>query len=236
MTPSRLLAIAAMTAALAGCLDTGGPGSSFIADYQFGNPATSEGWAAGAVDFPAVEEADVGFIGDVRTRPEELGTTLQALYLRGTNVSDDLFMYWWRKLDGFVPNAPYSVGFDVEYISAFSQDCTTGVGPATWIKAGILNVAPVRSVDQAGWYRLNADKGQHAQGGATVVTLGDMRNNRIGCTGVYGLWARHSGEDVVTITANSAGELWLILGTESSFGVPHDIFFTRFGIRFRPAD
>lgn len=238
MTPSRLLMFASLTAFTGACLDTGSPSNTFIADFQFGNPQTTAGWVASSADYSAAAEGEVGFIGDVRVRPEEMGGTLQALYLRGNNTSDDLFMFWYRKLDGFLPNAQYRVGFDVEYISNVSQDCTTGVGPSTWIKAGILGIAPVRTLDQAGWYRVNFDKGQQAQGGATVVTVGDIRNNRIGCVvgAPYGLWARHSGEDAVTVTADAAGELWLILGTESGFAMPHDIYFTRFGVRFRPVE
>lgn len=238
MTPSRLLMIAALTAASAGCLDTGSPSSSFVADFQFGNPQTTAGWVASAADYSAADEGLVGFVGDVRVRPEDIGSTLQALYLRGNNVSDDLFMFWYRKLDGFLPNTEYTAGFDVEYISNVSQDCTSGVGPSTWIKAGLLGTAPVTTVDQTGWYRVNFDKGQQAQDGGTVVNVGDIRNNRIGCVagGPYGLWARHSGEDAVTVTSNAAGEVWLILGTESGFEAVHDIYFTRFGVRFRPVE
>ncbi len=237
MTPTRLLpATLALAALLAGCLDTGAPDNSFVADYQFGIPPTPEGWSASFADFPASQEGDVGFLAGVRSRPEEIGSSLQALYLRGDNISDDLFMYWFRRIDGFLPNAAYRIGFDVEYISNVSRDCDVGVGPSTWIKAGVVNVAPARVLDQDGWYRMNIDKGQQSQGGATVVNMGDIRNNRVGCVigAPYGLWARHSGPNAITVTTDANGALWIILGTESGFEVVHDIYFTRLAVRFEP--
>lgn len=239
MTPTRRLpATLVLATLLAGCLDTGAPDNFFVADYQFGIPPTPEGWSASVADFPAHQEGDVGFLGDVRPLPEELGSNLQGLYLRGDNISDDLFMYWFRRIDGLQPNAAYGVGFDVEYVTNVSRDCDVGVGPLTWIKAGIVNIAPARVLDQDGWYRMNIDKGDQSQGGATVVNMGDIRNNRVGCVSgdPYSLWARHSGPNAVTVTTDANGALWIVLGTESGFEVAHDIYFTRLAVRFEPVE
>ncbi|MCL4865330.1 MAG: hypothetical protein KJZ47_05510 [Gemmatimonadales bacterium] len=237
MRTTHLLAAACTALLSSACLlDTGEPDTSFIADYQFGVGQTASGWAAGAVDFPAAEEGDVGFVGDVRVRPEETLDLAPALYLQGANVSGDLFMYWYRMIDGFVPNAEYTIGVDIEYSSRFGRDCTTGAGPTTWIKAGAVGVEPSRSVDQSGNYRLNVDKGQHATGGATVLSLGDLRTNAPGCivNGPYSVWGRHSGQDALRVRASAAGQLWLIFGIESTAAGTLTMYINRFGVRFRP--
>lgn len=236
---ARRLPLLAVAALAGGCLlDTGEPDNSFIADYQFANPQTVVGWSAAASDYPAAQEEAVGFVGDVRPRPEVTGSILPALYLRGDNISDDLFMYWYRKVTGFVPNAAYRLGFDVEYISNFSRDCSVGTGASTWIKAGASNIEPRPVLGNDQYYRMNIDKGEQSQSSSTVLNLGDIRNNRVGCgpQDLYGLWGRHSGEDAITVTANANGELWLLVGTESGFEGPHDLYITRFGVRFRPVE
>jgi len=237
MRATRVLTAVLAATLSSGCLlDTGEPDNSFIADYQFGVGQTTSGWAPGAVDFLAAEENDVGFVGDVRIRPEETLDLAPALYLQGANVSGDLFMYWYRMIDGFVPDAEYTLGVDIEYISRYGRDCTSGAGLTTWIKGGATNVEPVRSVDQSGWYRLNVDKGQHAQGGATIPTLGDIRTNALGCipNGPYSVWGRHTGQDAFRVRASSAGQLWLIIGIESTAAGTVDIYIDRLGVRFRP--
>lgn len=239
MKPTRLLLAVVLVLPTGGCLlDTGTPDNSFIADYQFGSGQTPIGWSAGAVDFPVAQEGTVDFVGDVRIRPQETLDQAPALYLRGTNVSSDIFMYWYRRVDGFLPNAEYTIGVDVEYISNFGRDCTSGAGPVTWIKAGAVSVEPVRSVDQGQSYRLNVDKGQAGIGGATVLSLGDLRNNAVGCipNGPYAVWARHSGQDAVRVRANANGQLWLILGVESTAPGTLDVYINRFGVRFRPVE
>lgn len=239
MRSTRLLTAGLLATLAGGCLlENGEPDNSFIADYQFGAGQTATGWSAGAVEYPEAQESAVGFVGDVRVRPEETLDQAPALYLQATNVSSDMFMYWYRMVDGFVPDAEYSIGVDVEYISNFGRDCTSGAGPISWIKAGAVNVEPERTVDQGGTYRLNIDKGDQATGGATVPTLGDLRSNATGCipNGPYAIWARHSGQDAFRVRASSAGRLWLILGVESGANVTLDAYINRFGVRFRPVD
>ncbi|MDZ4672856.1 MAG: hypothetical protein SGI84_00290 [Gemmatimonadota bacterium] len=239
MRTSHILTVG-LTATLAGgcLLDNGEPDNSFIADYQFGSGQTVSGWSAGAVEYPAAQETTVGFIGDVRIRPQETLDQAPALYLKADNVSSDIFMYWYRVVDGFLPDAEYSIGVDLEYISNFGRDCTSGAGPITWLKAGVVNVEPVRTVDQSGTYRLNIDKGQQATGGPTIRTLGDLRNNAVGCipNGPYAAWARHSGQDAFRIRASSTGQLWLIFGVESGAAGTLDAYINRFGVRFRPVE
>lgn len=153
-----------------GCLlDVDAPDFSILTDFQF---ATSgEAWEPGVVDYPAADEAAVGFLGDRRARPAESGATDLALYLRGDNVSNDLFMYWSRRYTGLFPEQTYSVTIDLEYLSNASRDCTTGPGPVTWLKLGLTGVEPLRFLDQDSWYRLSLDKGQQGQGSATTVVL-----------------------------------------------------------------
>jgi len=218
-----------------GCLlDVDAPDFSILTDFQF---ATSgEAWESGVVDYPAADEAAVGFLGDRRPRPAESGSTDLALYLRGDNVSNDLFMYWSRRYAGLFPEQTYSVTIDLEYLSDASRDCTTGPGPVTWLKLGLAGVEPLRFLDQDNWYRLSLDKGQQGQGSATTVVLGDIRNNRAGCTAgaPYTAWARQTLPEALVVRASAEGTVWIIVGTESAFAGPHDIYLSRLRLRWRP--
>lgn len=218
-----------------GCLlDVDAPDFSVLTDFQFAESGT--GWTAAAVDYPAAQEGDVAFVGDRRERPAESGSTDQALYLSGNNISDDLFMYWSRQFDGLFPEQLYSVTIDLEYISNVSRDCTAGLGPSVWLKVAFSTVEPTRVLDQDNWYRLNIDKGQQSQGSAAAVVLGDIRNNRAGCdsNAPYTLWARQSVPEALTVRATPEGRVWIVVGTESGFEAPHDIYFSRLRLRWRP--
>jgi hypothetical protein len=240
MKPVRLLVLVTLATGLGGCLlDTAEPDNSFIADYQFGVGQNASGWTSGVVDFRLEDETSVGFLSDVRPLPDEVLDSSPSLYLEATNISADLFMYWFRPVEGLLPNTEYTIGVDLEYLTNYGRDCTSGAGPVSWFKAGVIGAEPLRTVDPTGWYRLNVDKGNLAIGGATIPTLGDLRNNSVGCipNGPYALWARHSGQDAFRVRTDTAGRLWLIFGVESSAPLePLRVYFSRFGVRFRPTE
>lgn len=201
---------------------------------EFGFAVLDPEWQAGVADFPAEQEEEIGFIADRRDLPGELGVTTPGLYLRGFNLSDDLFMFWKRRLTGLEPSTTYRVTVGVEYASNIQQGCTVGNGPSVWIKAGLSDDEPQRILMPDGTYRMNVDKGEQSQSGPTILNLGDIRNGQAGCSesALYGINTRRSVVHAFTITSSPVGAVWVIMGTESGFEAAHDIYFMRLRYEF----
>lgn len=223
----KLLPAAALL--LAGCLGATDLSPGFTIPYDFN--ALNTGWVAGAADYPASQTAAVGLVGDVRNLPAPLATTSVGLYLKGTNVSGDLFLYQTRYVTGFAANHTYTATLQVEYASAIQQDCTTGPGPVTFIKAGVTATAPVVTADAQGVLRLNIDKGTGTSPGA-FTQLGDITSGLPGCPtpGTYSAWGTPIRQQTMPLVTDAAGGFYIFIGTQSSFVGTHEIFFTRMNL------
>jgi len=219
-----------------GCFnDITTPGFDVFAEFQFA--VLDPEWQAGFADVLVDQEDEVGFIGERRNLPGELGNPRPAMYLRGDNISDDLFMYWKRRLTGLTPSTTYDVTVGVEYASNFPQGCTVGNAVSVWIKAGLSEEEPQRILMPDGYYRMNIDKGEQSASGPTIINLGDIRNSQGGCdpNALYGINSRRSEIRHFRITSSPVGAVWVIMGTESGFEAPHDIYFMRLRYEFTEA-
>lgn len=216
------------------CLGTAACGAGrledrFIVNFDFSND--QQGWVAGASDFPVGREEDIQFVADHRTLPPPLDQR-GALFQSGLNISDDLFMYFTRRIAGLVPSGRYDARFRVEYASNVGAECVAGVGGSVWIKAGASRIEPQRVEDEFGNYRMNIDKGEQLNDGRAAVVLGDIRNELPGCPSTdppYGTNAHENG-DPLLVTAANDGSLWLLVGTESGFEAEHHLYFLSFRV------
>src|ERR1041384_5730790 len=100
-----------VTAVLAGCSvgDDLPDAPSIAFDFKEGQ----QGWVAGFADYPAADEANFELVADYRALPPEVGPG-SALFISGNNHSDDLFMFWKRRIDGFIPGHVYPLAFGVQ--------------------------------------------------------------------------------------------------------------------------
>ncbi len=199
--------------------------------YDFNFDIDTSGWQAGFADYPVGREVDIGFVGEVRDRPDTL-TDGRALYQFGDNISDDLFMYFARQVDGLEPSATYRASFQVEFASNHGQDCAFGVGSSVYIKAGVSPIEPRVDAD-SGMMRINIDKGQQHNSGAHALLLGDIRNDQPGCSdnAPFSISVRESGNATLTVQSDVNGRIWMLVATESAFESPHELYFTRFRVQ-----
>lgn len=231
-TPLRRSVLAATlavaVAALAGCSETTAPGDARQLDFDFRTDPS--GWEADFTDFPEGRGEDVGFEAGVRELPDPLEGS--SLFHRGNNFSDDLFMYFKRRIEGLEPGTSYRAGFEIRFASDEGQDCGVGTGPNVVVKAGAAATEPVRVVDDRGNVRLSVDKGGQRNSGANALVLGDIRNGEPGC-GDDLPFAEETVtvEETITVTADGDGRLWLFFGTESAFEVAHGLYFTELRVR-----
>lgn len=217
---------------LAGCLGATDLSPSITIPYDFN--VLRDNWTAGAADYPAAQAAAVGFVGDVRNLPAPLTTTSVGLYLSGTNVSGDLFLYQTRYLTGFPANHSYMATIQVEYASNIQGGCTTGAGPLTFIKAGVTATPPALTTDNAGIVRLNIDKGTGTSAGL-FTQLGDITSGLAGCPtpGTYSAWGTPIRSQPTPVVTDASGGMYIFVGTQSSFVGFHEIFFTRLNLTLK---
>jgi hypothetical protein len=220
---------AAAALVLAGCLGSTDLSPGFTIPYDFN--VLKDGWVAASADYPADQAAAVGFVGDVRNLPAPLLTTSVGLYLSGTNVSGDLFMYQLRYVTGFPANTTYNATLQVEYSTNIHSGCTDGPGPVTFIKAGVTSTQPVVTADAQGVLRLNIDKGAGASGGV-FTQLGDITSGLAGCPtpGTYSAWGTPIRSQSMPVVTDASGGFFIFLGTQSSFVGFHEIYFTRMNL------
>ena len=187
----------------------------------------------GVADYPAGQGPLFMLEADYRPLPAPLDTSRSALYIAGTNRSDDLWMYY--KVEVALPaDATYRVSFGVEIATNAPSDCL-GVGgspgESVTVKAGVSLVEPDRELDAAGYWRMNVDKGQQSQGGEDSVVVGDLANSRT-CEAAPEWELKGLGGPSMMITTDSTGRAWLFVGTDSAFESRSAVYYTRFTARF----
>jgi hypothetical protein len=226
----RLGALLAVLVASFGCHTTS-PNGDVNVSYAFSRGP--QGWTAGVADYTPDTASLVNFTADVRPLPPSLGSS--GLFMSSRNVSDDVFMYYAGKTEGFVPGATYLATFAVQIASNVGEGCA-GVGgqpgEAVSVKAGAASVQPLAVQDASGWLRMNIDKGL-AGGGANAAVLGNIAVGD-GC-GENSAWRRKqltSAPDAISVQAASDGSVWLFVGTDSAFEGETSIYITQFSASF----
>lgn len=217
---------AALFLGVAACNDIATPSEEVVLEYDFNLEDVAQ-WAFGASDYDASQEAAIQFESTQKALPASIGNA-QGFFHAGTNVSDDLFMFFANEVSGFEPGRTYRFRFQVQHATNYHSGCTVGTGASVYIKAGASLVRPEPVLDGTRW-RMNIDKGEQSQGSATTQVLGDIRNGLLGCPTDPQYEVRVLGPlgGSVDITADDDGIIWFFLGTESAFEVRHEIYFVR---------
>jgi hypothetical protein len=197
---------------------------------QFDFAQSNHGFVAGFVDYPVGEETFYELDSGIRPLPTNLGPAT-ALFISGNNHSDDLFMFYKRRITGLVPGMPYRLGFDLQFATE-PEFGSFGIGgsPAhsVYLKAGASALEPV-GVVQDGGYRLNVDKGEQSNPGDAALVIGDV-SKPDGAPAGFQLVTRSSGDSFLDATSSSAGDLWLFFGTDSGFEGTTSLYSTNFNV------
>jgi len=199
--------------------------------YDF---STSQyGWIGGFADHPDTSATDYNLIYSRTNLPAPLNTAKQALKIGGTNRSDDLFMYIKKKIEGLEPNKTYKIKFEVDFASnAPTNQVGVGGSPdAVWMKAGAMLIEP-ESIFQssAGLYLMNLDKGNQSTDGANMYNIGTIGVSDN--TNQYTQISRNNNSRLFSITTNSSGKVWIIIGTDSGFEARTELYYNKITITF----
>ena len=148
--------------------------------------------------------------------PPPLDENEPAYRISGMNRSDDLFMYFTKRVDGLRPSTLYNATFTL-HIASDARSGGVGAGGApgesVGIGVGLTIEEPVSEPDENNFYQMNIGKIQQCcTDGSDMVVIGDVANGTDEY--VYTLIERAGSFSAMT---DDQGVLWLIVGTDSGF-------------------
>ena len=193
-------------------------------DFSSGN----HGFASGFADLPADYDPEFyNLVADHRNLPAEIGVGM-GLFISGTNHSDDLWMFWKKKLTGLQPNTEYQVVLDIEMASNVAPGLV-GVGGApgegVYVKAGASQAEPLVTPDSGGELRLTVDKANQAASGSAAAVLGNVAKENDD-SDQYAILHRNNRSILQSATSSADGSLWLFFGTDSGFESTTALYYT----------
>jgi len=205
----------------------------------------ANGWSADISDYPEGSLDTLEFEAGIRALPEEIGDET-GFYLKSMNRSDDAFTFIKRKVtaeDGLVAGADYAVEFTIRVASNLPSGCA-GVGGApesAYFKAGAAEIEPEPALDEDAQYvGLTVDKGNQSSGGpagSLVGGDGNATNGSADCsddTPYVELEFTHQHQ--AQVTADEAGNLWLLIGTDSGYEGLTALYFVSIDATLTPAE
>jgi hypothetical protein len=201
--------------------------------WEFDFSSSDHGFVAGFADYPSrdFDPALYDFVDDWRARPANLGGA-PALFTGGSNRSDDLFMFWKKRITGLPPNTPVRLTMEIEFASKYAEGLV-GIGGApgegVTVKAGAVPFEPSAAPDSESWWRMNLDKGNQSVGGANMSVVGNVAKPEDG-TENYARLTRGQHGAALTATTAADGSLWLIFGSDSGFEGRTELYYTRLSV------
>jgi hypothetical protein len=200
-----------------------------------------QAWEAGFAEYaPGME--GMMLEAEIRPLPSELGINGTGYYLQGMNHSDDLFMFFKRRLgteDGVVPDQEYRVMFTI-VLASNAPSGAAGIGGApgesVYLKAGASPVEPEVYLDSdTGYYLMNVDKGSGNSGSGTAASVvGNIANGLSAEEDPCYIALERQHEHQYTVNASRDGELWLLVGTDSGFEGLTGIYYQSIAITLSP--
>jgi hypothetical protein len=194
------------------------------------------GWTADFADYPVVDSAVYYLHAKLDTLPGD--TTKKAFLISGINEDKDLFMFIKRKFTGLRRNTSYKLLFNTRFASnAHTGSTTAGGAPgdSVYVKVGASAEEPLPIV-MGEYYRLNIDKGNQELGGENMIVLGHI--GVAATTTKYTIINRFNtaARSNLVVTTNDAGELWLIVGTDSGHKGRTTLYYTQVDVLFNEVD
>jgi cyclophilin family peptidyl-prolyl cis-trans isomerase len=202
------------------------PAESVVREFDFSSG--DQGFTSGFADLPADYDPEFyNLVADHRNLPAEIGVG-KGLFISGINHSDDLWMFWKKKLTGLQPSTEYQVVLDVEMASNVAPGLV-GVGGApgenVYVKAGASQAEPLVAPDSEGQLRLTVDKANQAASGSAAAVLGNVAKENDD-SDQYEILHRNNRSIQQSATTSADGSLWIFFGTDSGFESTTSLYYT----------
>ncbi|HYE21509.1 MAG TPA: hypothetical protein VEA69_23885 [Tepidisphaeraceae bacterium] len=210
-------------------------------DYSFAT-GRSLGWRAGFSDYPIGEDAKHQLEEGHADLPAPVGPG-KGFMLSGMNHPDDLFMFLKRQLgaaQGLKPNTEYVLRIGATFASD-APSGTFGIGGAAgdsvYVKIGATTIEPRRTTSPVAFdpnWRMNIDKPDQAQNGRDTTVAGTVANgNAPDAPHTYKSLTRTQIHPT-RVKTDAAGNLWVIVGTDSGFEGVTRLYYQSIQIHLTP--
>lgn len=230
----RLWGVLFLAAGLYGCsLKDENPNAAQYGEFTF--EQTDGGWTGGLAEYSKdTDTASIEFKFKRSALPAAIDTTRHGMMIQSHNRSDDMFMFFKRRVTGLLPNQTYKVYFEVDLGTSYPENSVGAggsPGSSTYLKAGAATNEP-KAVLENDFYKFNLDKGQQSEGGKELTVLGNVAN---GLTEFkYKLVQRNNLTKPVEAKTDADGTFWLCIGTESGFEGLTVLYYDRIKVTLVP--
>ena len=221
---TAILVVMASLLSSSGVLAQDGSDDMFSFDFE----SDAEGWMVGFADLPVDYNESIFELAHGH-RPLPNGLEGNGIYVQGHNRSDDLFMFLKRRVDGMRPNTVYEVAVSID----LATNVSTGLvgiggspGESVFVKAGASTVKPLVVEGSNRHLRMNIDKGNQARGGESMVVLGNVAHTEVE-NREYRIKTLDNADLPLSVTTDSEGGVWLIVGTDSGFEGLTELYYAR---------
>jgi hypothetical protein len=216
---------------VSGCMAADEKFSIFSSVYDFSTD--TYGWQGDFADYKAKDSLKSQLLYGFSNRPANISNfdDQKSIMLSGNNLSNNLFMFLKKKVDGLIPNKEYTVVFEVEFganVAVLSSE------DSIYLKVGAAQREP-KKIIQSDYYRINIDKGIAAYDGGNDMTVIGSIGTSVEYSNDYTLVKKSnfsSAKQVIAVRANNDGEVWLVVGTDSAYKGSMSIYYTSINVVF----
>ena len=183
------------------------------------------GWGGDFADYKIKDSVLCDLKIESTALPSNLSVNQKSIKISGTNWGDNLFMFLKKKVSGLKPNADYTVVFEVELAS--DAPLGSAKGDSVFLKVGAISQEP-KAIKEGDYYRMNINKGVGYVGGSDMVVIGTIGTsyNAQGYSLIQKSNDTNSSTPYILGHTNDKGELWLIVGTDSTYRGFSSIYYT----------
>ncbi len=193
-----------------------------------------QGWEGGFANYAAVLQDSLALTFQHATLPPVFEKTGGALQWTGYNFQNNLFMFGWRRIGNLEPNRPYVLSFDVAvgYQIEGNEFRLRSHENRLNIKVGAINYPPRITDDEVlGRIIVNFDKGaQQTTDGNDMMWLGELVAGDLKYKDKI---LTNAQQRLFGVVSNENGEIWILVGIESSVPLRHSIYFDSVVLYYR---
>jgi hypothetical protein len=203
-------------------------GNDLIIEYNFENGTQS--WAGNFCDYEkTLPDETFRFNFSHAALPDSMKERKNALKFSFDNKNGDLFAYTTAPYDNLIPEMLYEASFQVEIATQYP---VLGAGDAVFVKAGVTTSQPFKTL-YGNFWGINVLKGNNGKEGEQMFLLGTasapLNNNK------YQMIYLKSARPHV-VQADKNGRVWMIMGFDSQYAAPTELYVSKIRVYFRAID
>jgi len=249
MRPSRLSIALLVLAVFAGCSSSGPEVDPEVQPgvFEFDFDTGRQGWEPIFVGVPKDKEGGEDLASQVETEadhralPDEVEKEGEALFAHGFTGTPGLGLFFRRRVTGLAPGTRYRVSFEVEIASDVGEGCfgAGGSPSSTRIHTVAVPRKPSREVKEdrlTDFYVFDYEATAEAMASPTSA-LGTIANglpckeaSEIGWP--FRLKTLSSEPDFWRVTTGEKGEVWLLVGSITTFNGKTSLYYNEVTARF----